>query len=73
MDGPEYRSRNEGVMHACGHDAHIAMLLGAAKIINNRRGEFAGKVLLVFQPGEEKAPGGARLITRLRNPRPISA
>ncbi len=64
IEGPEYRSRNEGVMHACGHDAHIAMLLGAASIINSRRDEFAGKVLLVFQPGEEKAPGGAKLITR---------
>lgn len=58
----EYRSRNEGVMHACGHDAHIAMLLGSASIIRNLRKEFAGTVLLVFQPGEEKAPGGARMM-----------
>ena len=58
----EYRSRNEGVMHACGHDAHIAMLLGSAAIIKNLRKEFAGTVLLVFQPGEEKAPGGARMM-----------
>lgn len=62
-DGPGYISLNEGVMHACGHDAHIAMLLGAAVIINSLRNEFAGTVLLVFQPGEEKAPGGAKLIT----------
>jgi amidohydrolase len=62
-DGPGYISRNEGVMHACGHDAHIAMLLGAAAIINGLRNEFAGTALLVFQPGEEKAPGGAKLIT----------
>ena len=60
--GKEYQSRNEGVMHACGHDAHIAMLLGAASIIKSLRKEFAGTVLLVFQPGEEKAPGGARLM-----------
>ena len=58
----EYRSRNEGAMHACGHDAHVAMLLGTANIIRNLRKEFAGTVLLVFQPGEEKAPGGARMM-----------
>jgi len=58
-----YQSLSEGVMHACGHDAHMAMLLGAAMIIKRMREEFAGKVLLVFQPGEEKAPGGAKLIT----------
>ena len=60
--GSEYRSRNEGVMHACGHDAHMAMLIGAADIIKNLRKEFAGTVLLVFQPGEEKAPGGAKMM-----------
>lgn len=60
--GAEYRSRNEGVMHACGHDAHIAMLLGSAAIIRNLQKEFAGTVLLVFQPGEEKAPGGAKMM-----------
>jgi amidohydrolase len=60
--GADYRSRNEGIMHACGHDAHMAMLLGAAAIIKGMRKEYAGTVLLVFQPGEEKAPGGARLM-----------
>jgi amidohydrolase len=62
-EGPDYRSQTNGVMHACGHDAHVAMLLGASRIINGMRSEFAGTVLLVFQPGEEKAPGGAKLIT----------
>jgi len=62
-EGPDYRSQTSGVMHACGHDAHVAMLLGASRIINGMRSEFAGTVLLVFQPGEEKAPGGAKLIT----------
>lgn len=60
--GAEYRSLNEGVMHACGHDAHTAMLLGTASLLQNLRSELQGSVLLVFQPGEEKAPGGARLM-----------
>ena len=60
--GAEYSSCNKGIMHACGHDAHMAMLLGAAEILNSMRSEFAGTVLLVFQPGEEKAPGGAKLM-----------
>jgi amidohydrolase len=60
--GAPYRSINEGIMHACGHDAHVAMLLGTAHILNGMRSEFAGTVLLVFQPGEEKAPGGAKLM-----------
>jgi amidohydrolase len=60
--GSVYHSQNEGVMHACGHDAHVAMLIGAAGIIKSLRKEFAGTVLLVFQPGEEKAPGGARMM-----------
>lgn len=57
-----WKSTNENVMHACGHDAHTACLLGAAKILNELKAGFEGTVLLIFQPGEEKAPGGARLM-----------
>ncbi len=54
-------SKNEGVMHACGHDAHTAMLVGAGRLLNAARDELPGRVLLVFQPAEEKSPtGGAR-------------
>src|ERR1035437_5002815 len=57
-----WKSTNENVMHACGHDAHTACLLGAAKILQELRKDFDGTILLIFQPGEEKAPGGARLM-----------
>ncbi len=57
-----WKSMNENVMHACGHDVHTACLLGVAKLFNELRNEFEGTVLLIFQPGEEKAPGGARLM-----------
>ena len=55
----EYVSQNPGVMHACGHDAHTAMLLAIARILMDRRDEFAGAVKLLFQPAEELPPGGA--------------
>jgi amidohydrolase len=58
----DYRSIHDGVMHACGHDVHMACLIGAARILNRLKERFAGKVKLVFQPAEEKAPGGARLM-----------
>lgn len=58
----DFSSINEGIMHACGHDAHIAMLMGTGKLLNGMRDKFGGTVLLIFQPGEEKSPGGARLM-----------
>jgi len=66
-----YKSQRPGVMHACGHDAHTASLLGTAKILHQLRDEFEGTVKLVFQPGEEKIPGGASLMIKegvLQNP-----
>ncbi len=66
-----YKSNNNGVMHACGHDVHTSCLLGAAKIINQLKDEFEGTVKLVFQPGEEKLPGGASVMIKegvLKNP-----
>ncbi|MDI1321495.1 MAG: M20 family metallopeptidase [Algoriphagus sp.] len=68
-----YKSQNPGVMHACGHDAHTASLLGAAKILNEIKDQFEGTIKLIFQPGEEVAPGGASLMIRdkvLENPTP---
>jgi len=57
-----WKSKVENVMHACGHDAHTTCLLGAAKILQQIKNNFEGTILLIFQPGEEKAPGGARLM-----------
>ena len=58
----EYRSQNPGVMHACGHDAHTTVLLGTARILMERRDQFAGTVKVLFQPCEEQPPGGARFM-----------
>ena len=57
-----YKSSNDGVMHACGHDAHSASLLGAAQILNHLKNEFTGTIKLLFQPAEEQLPGGAKLL-----------
>ncbi|MCB0770334.1 MAG: amidohydrolase [Flavobacteriales bacterium] len=59
-----YCSRHAGVMHACGHDAHTAMVLGAGLALHRLRDEWSGTVMLVFQPGEEKEPGGASLLIK---------
>jgi amidohydrolase len=69
----DYISTKEGVMHACGHDVHTTILLGAAKILWELKGEFEGTIKLLFQPGEEKNPGGASYMIRdgaLENPKP---
>ena len=73
MNDVEYRSKNDGIMHACGHDVHTTCLLGAAKILNELKDEWTGTVKLIFQPGEEKNPGGASILIEegvLENPAP---
>jgi len=70
-----YKSTCPGVMHACGHDVHTSSLLGTAKILNAVKAEFEGTVKFIFQPGEEKNPGGASYMIRdgaLQNPAPTS-
>ena len=66
-----YKSKHEGIMHACGHDVHSSILLGAAEILWNHRNELEQPIKLIFQPGEEKNPGGASLMIAagcLQNP-----
>lgn len=70
-----YKSKKPGVMHACGHDVHTASLLGTAKILNKVKNDFEGTIRLIFQPGEEKNPGGASYMINegvLENPPPAS-
>ncbi len=70
-----YKSQNPGVMHACGHDVHTSSLLGTAHILKSIKEDFEGTVKLIFQPAEEKAPGGASIMIKegvLENPKPVS-
>jgi amidohydrolase len=70
-----YKSKKDGIMHACGHDVHTASLLGAAKILNECRNDFEGSIKLLFQPAEERLPGGASIMIKegaLENPKPVS-
>lgn len=73
VKGRSYGSQNPGVMHACGHDVHTSSLLGVAKILNELKPYFGGQIKLIFQPGEEKLPGGASIMINegvLENPSP---
>jgi amidohydrolase len=68
-----YRSKNEGVMHACGHDVHTASLLGAIRILKDMEPFIPGTIKCIFQPGEERLPGGASILIKegvLENPAP---
>lgn len=71
----DYKSKREGIMHACGHDVHTTCLLGASKILNELKNEWEGTIKLIFQPGEEKNPGGASIMIKegvLEDPRPAA-
>lgn len=70
-----YKSKSDGVMHACGHDVHTSNLLGVAKILFDLKNEWTGTVKFIFQPGEEKSPGGASILIKegiLESPKPTT-
>jgi len=70
-----YKSKNEGIMHACGHDVHTSCVMGVAKVLHSLRDEFEGTIKIIFQPGEERLPGGASLMIKegaLENPKASS-
>lgn len=69
----DYKSENDGCMHACGHDVHTSSLLGTLRILQGMKDEFEGTIRFIFQPGEERLPGGATLMIKegvLENPKP---
>src|SRR5699024_2901616 len=73
MNDVAYKSRNSGVMHACGHDVHTASLLSVVRILQRLKDEFSGTIKFIFQPAEEKIPGGAKKMIEegvLENPSP---
>ncbi|MEP7321393.1 MAG: M20 family metallopeptidase [Saprospiraceae bacterium] len=68
-----YSSKNKGVMHACGHDVHTASLVTVARLLNESKSDWSGQVKIIFQPAEEKFPGGASLLIKdgiLEDPKP---
>jgi len=73
LNAVDYASQNAGIMHACGHDVHTASLLGTTFLLNAIKPKFGGTIRLIFQPGEEKLPGGASKMIQegvLANPQP---